>query len=215
MLLPSETEGVTPTVIVAEPQRAETVFAVLTLAFAADPANRWMYPDPAQYLRHFPAFVRAFGGASLALRTALASEDYRAVALWLGPDGRSDDAALTSLVEASVAPEKIAVLTAVLEAMAGYHPEEPHWYLPIVGVDPARQGRGLGASLLRPVLAQCDKARLPAYLESSNPRNRPLYERHGFQAIGEIRVGDFPPIVPMLRRPGSPERISSDRHCRA
>jgi GNAT superfamily N-acetyltransferase len=201
MLLPSESEGVTPTVIVAEPQCAERVFAVLTLAFAADPANRWMYPDPAQYLRHFPAFVQAFGGASLALRTALASHDYRAVALWLGPGGHPDVAALMNVIDASVAPDKRAVLTAVFEAMAGYEPQEPHWYLPIIGVDPARQGRGLGAALLRPVLAQCDRARLPAYLESTNPRNRPLYERLGFRAIGEIRVGDFPPIAPMLRRP--------------
>lgn len=204
-MLLSETKGVTPAVIVAEPQCADRVFAVLTLAFAADPANRWMYPDPAHYLRHFPAFVRAFGGASLALRTALASRDYRAVALWFGPGAGSDDAALVRVIKESVAPEKRAVLTAVLEAMAGYHPQQPHWYLPIVGVDPALQGRGLGASLLRPVLAECDRARLPAYLESTNPRNRPLYERHGFHAVGEIRVEDFPPIVPMLRRPGSPD----------
>lgn len=207
MLPPSESEEDTPTVIAAEPQCAERVFAVLTLAFAADPANRWMYPDAAQYLRHFQAFVRAFGGASLALRTALASQDYSAVALWLGPDGHPDVAALMNVIEASVAPEKRAVLTAVFEAMAGYEPKEPHWYLPIIGVDPARQGRGLGAALLRPVLAQCDRACLPAYLELTNPRNRPLYERHGFQAIGEIRVGDFPPIVPMLRRPNFGPRI--------
>ncbi|HEY6992460.1 MAG TPA: GNAT family N-acetyltransferase [Xanthobacteraceae bacterium] len=194
--------------MVAEPQCAERVFAVLTLAFAADPANRWMYPEPAQYLRHFQAFVRAFGGASLALRTALASQDYRAVALWLGPNAGSDDAALVQVIKESVAREKRAVLTAVIEAMAGYHPEEPHWYLPLIGVDPALQGRGLGASLLRPVLAECDRARLPAYLESTNPRNRPLYERHGFRPVGEIRVGDFPPIVPMLRRPRSPDRMS-------
>jgi GNAT superfamily N-acetyltransferase len=184
-------------------QCAERVFAVLTLAFAADPANRWMYPEPAQYLRHFHSFARALGGASLPLRTALADRDYSAVALWLGPHAGSDDAALAKVIEASVAPEKRAVLIAVIEAMACHHPQEPHWYLPLIGVDPARQGRGLGAALLRPVLAECDRTRLPAYLESTSPRNRPLYERHGFQPIGEIRVADFPPIVPMLRRPKS------------
>ncbi|HET9583943.1 MAG TPA: GNAT family N-acetyltransferase, partial [Bradyrhizobium sp.] len=89
----------------------------------------------------------------------------------------------------------------VIEEMARYHPEEPHWYLPFIGVDPARQGNGLGAALLRSILAECDKMRLPAYLESTNPRNRPLYERHGFKEIGEIRAGDCPPVVPMLRQP--------------
>src|SRR5687767_6551888 len=72
---------------------------------------------------------------------------------------------------------------------------------PFIGVEPARQGRGLGAALLRAQLAVCDQAGLPAYLESSNPRNRPLYERHGFEAIGEIKVADCPLVVPMLRKP--------------
>jgi hypothetical protein len=38
---------------------------VVVLAFAADPVARWTWPDPAQYLAHFPAFVRAFGGNAL------------------------------------------------------------------------------------------------------------------------------------------------------
>jgi len=77
-------------------------------------------------------------------------------------------------------------------------------YLPFIGVDPAQQGKGSGAALLKSVLAKCDKTHVPAYLESTNPRNRTLYERHGFRAMGEIKVGDCPPIVPMLRRPFQP-----------
>jgi ribosomal protein S18 acetylase RimI-like enzyme len=108
---------------------------------------------------------------------------------------------MTKLIEERVAPEKRAVMAAVIEEMGRYHPEQPHWYLPFIGVDPAHQGHGLGAMLLHASLTRCDAAPLPAYLESTNPRNRPLYERHGFEAIGEIKVGDCPPIVPMLRRP--------------
>jgi hypothetical protein len=44
-----------------------------------------------------------------------------------------------------------------------------------------------------------DETGLPAYLESSNPRNIPLYERFGFELLGVIQGGDFPPITPMLR----------------
>ena len=51
-------------VIVAEAGDAERVLAVLTLAFADDPANRWLFPEAADYLRHFPTFVRALGGAA-------------------------------------------------------------------------------------------------------------------------------------------------------
>jgi len=58
--------------------------------------------------------------------------------------------------------------------------------------------------LLKPVLSKCGETHLPAYLESTNPKNRTLYERHGFQAIGEIKIGNCPPIVPMLRHPIEP-----------
>jgi GNAT superfamily N-acetyltransferase len=199
--MPPSEDAVSHTVIVAEPRYAERAYGALALAFAADPANRWMYPEPAQYLRHFPAFARALGGAALPDRTAFVDRDYSGVAMWLDPDVQPDDQALRRLIAESVAPEKQAILSRVIDEMVRHHPQEPHWYLPFIGVDPARQGQGLGAALLRPVLAQCDRERLPAYLESTNPRNRPLYERNGFEAVGEIRVGDCPPIVPMLRRP--------------
>ena len=84
------------------------------------------------------------------------------------------------------------------------HPRRPHFYLPFLGVLPSRQGRGLGSALLRPVLERCDELGLPAYLENSNPRNRPLYERHCFEVTGEIRLGrEGPPLWPMWREPAA------------
>jgi GNAT superfamily N-acetyltransferase len=194
--------GATALAIVAVgPEQAERVFGVITLAFAADPASRWLFPEAEAYLRHFPAFVRALGGAALPARTAYMDVDGGGAALWLAPDAAPDEEALSRLIEDAVAPGKRAAMSAIMEQMIRCHPQEPHWYLPFIGVEPARQSGGLGAALLRAQLAACDRARLPAYLESTNPRNRPLYERHGFAAITEIKVADCPPIVPMLRRP--------------
>jgi ribosomal protein S18 acetylase RimI-like enzyme len=89
----------------------------------------------------------------------------------------------------------------VFEQMASFHPQEPHWYLPLIGVDPARQGQHLGDRLMAHALARCDADGLPAYLESSNPRNISFYQRHGFVELGKIQAGSSPTIVPMLRRP--------------
>jgi ribosomal protein S18 acetylase RimI-like enzyme len=72
--------------------------------------------------------------------------------------------------------------------------------LPFIAVDPAYQGKGHGEALMAYALARCDRDKLPAYLESTNPRNVSLYRRHGFEPIGTIQVGSAPPIVPMLRR---------------
>jgi GNAT superfamily N-acetyltransferase len=195
--------GQTPdhSIITAQPQDAERVYAVLTLAFATDPPSRWLFPEPAQYLLYYPMFARALGGAALEQGTAFIDSDGGGAALWLSPDTGPDEAALERLIAERVAAEKQATMAAAVEQMMRYHPQEPHWYLPFIGVEPARQGRGLGAALLRAQLAVCDQAGLPAYLESSNPRNRPLYERHGFEAIGEIKVADCPLVVPMLRKP--------------
>jgi ribosomal protein S18 acetylase RimI-like enzyme len=91
-------------------------------------------------------------------------------------------------------------LMGVFEQMERYHPKEPHWYLPLIGVDPACQGQGHGSTLMRHAVDRCDREGLPAYLESSNPRNISLYLRHGFEIMGEIQGGASPRMTPMYRK---------------
>ncbi len=178
----------------------EQLLDVMTSAFETDPAARWIYPDPAQYRRHFPAFAQAFGGRAFEHETAFYSGEFSGAALWLPPGIGPDEEALMALLERTLRESEKQAAFAVFEQMGGYHPTEPHWYLPLIGVVPSRQGKGHGSALLQRVLLQCDKDRTPAYLESSNPRNIPLYERHGFELLGTIQVETSPPIFPMLRR---------------
>ena len=177
------------------------VIDVIVLAFSSDPAARCSWPDPGVFLRTFPAFARAFGGNAFAHGGAHLADDCAAAALWLPPNVRPDEEALGALMQATVGGQTRSDAFAVLEQMSRYHPSEPHWYLPLIGVDPARQGKGYGSALMRYALAACDRDRALAYLESSNPRNVPLYERHGFELLGIIQVGSFPPVFPMLRKP--------------
>jgi ribosomal protein S18 acetylase RimI-like enzyme len=185
----------------ADQASTDAAFAVIILAFATDPAARWSWPRPEDYLRNMPLLARAFGGSSFALGTADAIDGLAGVALWLPPGVTSDEAALGALIERT-APASIQQDAAGMgEQMASYHPQEPHWYLPLIGVDPVRQDRQLGDKLMAHALARCDADRLPAYLESSNPRNLGFYQRHGFEILGKIQVGSSPTIVPMLRKP--------------
>jgi GNAT superfamily N-acetyltransferase len=87
--------------------------------------------------------------------------------------------------------------------MDSKHPKRPpHWYLAVMGVAPEWQGRGLGSLLMHPAFVQIDAAGLPAYLETSTPRARALYERHGFAVTGELSVPmGGPPIWLMWRDP--------------
>ena len=171
----------------------------IVLAFASDPVARWLWPDPHRYLTRMPQFTRAFGGAAFSHGSAHCTEECTGAALWLPPDVHPDEEALGEVIESTVPDSTRADVYALLEQMGGYHPAEPHWYLPLIGVDPAYQGRGVGGALMKHALQQCDRDQTPAYLESTNPRNVSLYQRHGFEALGEVQVGTSPPIVPMLR----------------
>jgi ribosomal protein S18 acetylase RimI-like enzyme len=178
-----------------------SAIAVMTLAFSADPVARWSWADPQRFLEHFPTFVKAFGGKGFAHGSAYCVDGYAGAALWLPPQVEPDEEALGALFQRTVPEDLQDDVLALLEQMGRYHPSEPHWYLPLMGVDPRHQGKGLGSALMRHALVPCDRDQTLAYLESTNPKNIPLYERHGFELLGTIQAGSSPPLFPMLRRP--------------
>src|SRR5687768_9427464 len=190
-----------PTVYSIDETSAEAAFATIVLAFASDPAARWSWPRADDYLRNMPLLARAFSEKSFGLGTAFGIDQLAGAALWLPPGVSADEEALANLMERTTHASVQRDAARVFEQMATFHPQEPHWYLPLIGVDPACQGRGLGEKVLAPALARCDAERFSAYLESSSPRNIPFYQRHGFEVMGKIQIGSSPTIVPMLRRP--------------
>jgi len=176
------------------------VIGVVVAAFLTDPIARWMYPQSHEYFAVADRFTSAFGGNAVANGSAYYVDGY-AAALWLPPGVNPDEDAMSALLTSTIATNRQGNVFALLEEMGKYHPEEPHWYLPQIGVDPMHQGRGYGSALMRHALLKCDRDKKLAYLESSNPRNLSLYIRHGFEMMGTIQVADSPPMFPMLRKP--------------
>jgi ribosomal protein S18 acetylase RimI-like enzyme len=168
-------------------------------AFVADPVLRWVYPSASRYLTWFPGLVRIFGGSAFATGSADCADGYCGAALWVAPGSEPDEQAIEELLQGSIDEDRQEAAFEFLGQMDEHHPKEPVWYLPFIGVDPGHQGRGHGSALLMIGLARADRDGLPAYLEASAPRNRALYERHGFEVVGEIQAGDSPPLWPMLR----------------
>ena len=190
-----------PSIRTAVAADAERCLAALTLAFSGDPPCRWAWPDPQQYLEAFPRFARAFGGGAIDYGTAHYCEGFSGVAFWLPPGAAPDEESLVKVIEDTVADERKGAMFSMFEQMDALHPQEAHWHLPLIGVDPAQQGKGIGWALLRHVLNVCDGQKVLACLEATSPRNVPLYERHGFEAVGSIQVADSPRIIAMLRKP--------------
>jgi ribosomal protein S18 acetylase RimI-like enzyme len=177
------------------------IVADLHAAFMDDPVLGWVFPDEEhrrRYGMHFFAMhARRLIPQGLAWRADGGS------ALWALPDqwreSPWDDLRLAAASLPGVWRRAPLVGRGML-ALEARHPEEPHLYLAVIGVRPEVQGRGLGSALLRPGLSYADEHGLPAYLESSNIRNVPLYERHGFRVTGEHHQPAGPTMWLMWRR---------------
>ena len=60
------------------------------------------------------------------------------------------------------------------------------WYLSIVGIQPEFQGQGLGAGLVKAMLARTDTLGVATYLETFSSRNMSFYHRLGYRALEGI-----------------------------
>lgn len=189
-------------------QEAERAYATITAAFIADPVARFAWPDAQTYLAAFPGILAGLCAPSFDGDLALVTEAFTGAALWVPPTeetheagGEDPGAAIRDFLSQTSPADRVEDMVATFVAMGSHHPDEPHWYLPFIGVDPAAQGRGVGASLMKQAVSRFDAEGVVAYLESSNPRNISLYERFGFERSGEIQMGRAPVVTPMVRMP--------------
>ncbi|WP_042413881.1 GNAT family N-acetyltransferase [Streptacidiphilus anmyonensis] len=182
---------------------------VLARAFYEDPQFLWSLPDQRDRLRRieriFDTILRyealRHGGVQLA-------EDGQGAvvggAVWLPPHHWRDPLSRQLITAPGFLRgygRRIGYGSAFQSACWQAHPREPHWYLYILGVEPDLQGRGVGAALLRAGLERSDAAGLPAYLESSNLANVPLYEHFGFRVTGRLALPPEAPEIPTMWRP--------------
>jgi GNAT superfamily N-acetyltransferase len=191
----------------ATPVDHEAAAEALALAFVDDPG--WIHFLPEEETRGerlLRFFTAEIANVVPRHRELWVSEDGGAAALWGRPGAWRVPAwttvrPLRSMVE--VFGSRLALATWAQLRFERHHPRRPeHWYLHYIGVEPRRQGRGLGAALLAPVLGRCDREGTAAHLESSSERSRGLYERHGFEMTGTFALpAGGPPIREMWREP--------------
>jgi ribosomal protein S18 acetylase RimI-like enzyme len=179
----------------------------LARAFYEDPIMMWMLPNAAQRAKTLPRMFAAMtrhhflagGGAEVATN----GSGIGAAALWDPPgrwkqSGRDELLMMPTLIWTF--RSRVPAARQLMEIMKREHPEDPHWYLAVIGSDPTVRRAGFGQALMRSRLDRCDAEHAPAYLESSNPDNVPYYMRFGFEVTGEIQLpDDGPSMTPMWR----------------
>lgn len=190
----------------AEPAELPELARMLARAFHEDPVAAWACRPESLRPR---VLERVFGMRlrDLHPRGEIWTDDcLRSIAVWAAPDqwhttARQDIAYATPLLRPRLALRMPMVITGMLGAQKVHPHEPPHWYLAILGTDPAAQGHGLGSSMLAPVLEECDRDGVGAYLESSKEQNLDFYARHGFRVTSERRLPRGPSLWPMWRDP--------------
>lgn len=178
----------------ARPNEIPALSRALARAFFEDPLSTYVLPDTSSRMRISEAGVKLFlERAWLDLgETYVVGEPAVGVCIW-NPPGTWEIgigkqlAMLPALIRAY--GRNLPRLLSAINAAEKDHPSRPHYYLPMLGVEPQSQGRGMGSALMYPVLSRCDAEGIPAFLESSTPRNRALYERHGFKLTGQFKLG--------------------------
>lgn len=190
-----------------------TAIDVQADGFAEDPLMAWLLgPAPEQVTRGMLGLL----GAMLGTRTYRdnaelhLTADGSGSAIWMRPPGHF---AQPLLEQISLLPRMVSVAGTrtlrVLSAMTAVEKQHPtdhdHWYLLGLAVRRGAQGRGIGSRLLEYGLRRVDAAALPAYLESSNPRNISLYERHGFHVTRRLDLGASAPVVTAMWREPRPQ----------
>ena len=168
------------------PGLTETVWA----AFQEDPLWSWAFHDR----RSMKPWWRFLIGSALRYPSVFVAGDCAAVSVWIPPGGSELTARDEGQVEpllAELAGSRAPEVVELLERFESSHPRDrPHYYLSLLGTHPGHRGAGLGMRLLAENLEHIDELGMPAYLESSNPRNDARYERLGFQRIGEFSTPD-------------------------
>jgi ribosomal protein S18 acetylase RimI-like enzyme len=188
--------------------------ATLARAFHDDPPSIWLFPNE----RRRRAALRAefIAATRYGLRYGdvfVPTERNDGAAIWLPPEEPMPSTLRMLRVgfwEMVSAPARagfgyLPPYFRIMRQMEKLHKEDVpkrHWYLMVLGVEPERQGQGVGSALIGPGLARADRDRLPCYLETAKEINVEFYGKHGFDVVREVPMGgDGPPMWTMLREP--------------
>lgn len=183
---------------------------VLARAFHTNPMFVWALPDEStrpRKLKWFMEMGTRAGDKYGEVHTT--PDDLEGAAVWL-PPGKTT-LSLMQLVNAGFLAAPVAwgigpfmKFMKVMNRLEHLHKETmpgEHWYLMILGVDPPRQGQGVGSALIQPGLRKADASGLPCYLETDKPEDVTFYEKHGFAVVVKEQFPNGGPPFWTMQRP--------------
>ena len=178
----------------------------LARAFYGDPVMIWLFPDEktrtARLCRSFATATRYFHLARGGVEVACDGQGIGAAALWDPPGQWQQSRVQLAMTETFIRVFGLRSTRGrvVRELMKRVHPEEPHWYLDLLGSDPSVRGKGFAHALMTSRLDRANAEHACAYLVASRRDNVPYYQRFGFEVTGEIVLPDGGPTMWLMWR---------------
>jgi ribosomal protein S18 acetylase RimI-like enzyme len=192
------------------PFQKQPAAQLLARAFQDDPFMKFVVPEDAKR----PGFLVWLLGAVVhycaLYGEVYATPDWGGVACWL-PPGR------TTLTVGRILQTGMWALRLKLEFAAArrflanmlytdkVHKEvmpAGHWYLWVLGVEPSRQGQGIGGKLIAPILEGARSSKVACYLETHNPKNLAFYGKYGFEVAREGKIPNRGlPVWALVKKP--------------
>lgn len=186
---------------------SDAISATLARAFLDDPVMMFMLPDADERRAKLPRLFGVLLAMALPHGLCRVTSGAEAATIWK-PPGKWHLSIWDYVAHApqllGIFGTRVLSVLATMDRIEKVHPKREHFYLQVVGTDPAKQGKGFASAILRHQLAASDAAGLPCYLESSKDTNIPIYRSFGFETTGEIEIPDGPTLWPMWREARAP-----------
>lgn len=185
--------GKNRTILRLEAHQLDQASEMAGRAFYDDPFLEYLAPEEAKRARLTPSFIGKVIRYSSLYGDVYTTPALEGVACWLPPDNPTPTFLRMLRTGLLIEPLKFGwagfrrfmkVVNYTEEVQKRSVPG-PHWYLWVLGVDPAHQGEGIGGALMQPILMRAEADGLPCYLETMNERNVPFYQKHGFKVVSD------------------------------
>lgn len=185
----------------------EQAVSCLTASFAEDPLTGFLFQAGPNYREHVTQFFSLLMGARIALDmpvfVARGTASIHGTVMGYStarPKWPREFAEGWDRFEQSI-PGLSDRMALYDEIAAKSRPRVPHYYLGVLGTDPALHGRGIGTQLIKTFcdLSASDPLSEGVFLETANPSNVRFYEHAGFAVTGEGSLGSTPLWCMFLR----------------
>lgn len=178
---------------------------MLVRAFTEDPCLRYLFPGDASWPSAAQAFFTYLFDKRLPYGTVWLTGDgeVTAAALWQPPvhtvteAQRGHEAVQEAQLRAKLPADSLERMHTYDEAVHILFPDQPFWYLGVLGSEPTLAGRGLGRAVMRSQATLSNAADL-AVLETTKAANVAYYERNGWSVCGHLTD---PIAVWVMQRP--------------